>query len=103
MTSRPNRVRSRPATLASGTPISVCNSTTREAMPGAELHRGRAKGVGGLETMAPLHAPAALRAAADLDVEAAHDGADRGEFFLILRGDAGHFDGAAAVGTRPWR
>ena len=34
MTSRPNLVRSRPATLASGTPISVCNSTTSEARPG---------------------------------------------------------------------
>ena len=53
--------------------------------------------------MTPLHAPAALRAAADLDVEAAHDGADRGEFFLILRGDAGHLDGAAAVGARARR
>ena len=51
----------------------------------------------------PLHAPAALRAAADLDVEAAYDGTDRGEFFLILRGDSGHFDGAAAVGTRAWQ
>ena len=53
--------------------------------------------------MTPLHAPAALRTAPDLDVEAAHDGADRGEFFLMLRGNAGHFDGAAAVGTRRWR
>ena len=70
---------------------------------GAELHRGRPEGVGGLEAMTPLHAPAALRAAADLDVEAAHDGADRGEFFLILRGDAGHLDGAAAVGARARR
>ena len=32
--------------------------------------------------------------------KAAHDRAHPGEFFLILRGDAGHFDGAAAVGTR---
>ena len=103
MTSRPNLVRSRPATLASGTPISVCNFDDERGESGAELHRGRAKGVGCLETMAPLHAPAALRAAADLDVEAAYDGVDRREFFLILRGDAGHFDGAAAVGTRPWR
>ena len=68
----------------------------------AELHRGRPKGVGCLETMAPLHAPAALRAATDLDVEAAYDGEDRGKFFLMLRGDAGLFDGATAVGTRPW-
>ena len=67
---------------------------------GTELHRGRPERVGYLEAVPPLHALAALRAAADLDVEAAHDGAHPGEFFLILRGDAGHFDGAAAVGTR---
>ena len=71
--------------------------------PGAELHRGRAECVGGLEAVSALHAPPALRAAADLDVEAAHDGAHLGEFFLILRGHAGHFDGPAAVGTRPRR
>ena len=71
--------------------------------PGAELHRGRAEGVGGLEAVPPLDTPPALRAAADLNVEAAHDGSHRGEFFLILRGHAGHFDGAAAVGTRPRR
>ena len=67
---------------------------------GTELHRGRPERVGCLEAVPPLHALAALRAAADLDVEAAHDRAHPGEFFLILRGDAGHFDGAAAVGTR---
>ena len=67
---------------------------------GTELHRGRPERVGCLEAVPPLHALPALRAAADLDVEAAHDGAHPGEFFLLLRGDAGHFDGAAAVGTR---
>ena len=71
--------------------------------PGTELHRGRAECVGGLEAVSALHAPPTLRAAADLDVEAAHDGAHLGEFFLILRGHAGHFDGPAAVGTRPRR
>ena len=71
--------------------------------PGAELHRGRAECVGGLEAVSALHAPPTLRAAADLDVEAAHDGVHLGEFFLILRGHAGHFDGPAAVGTRPRR
>ena len=52
--------------------------------------------------MTPLHAPAALRTAAELDVEAAHDGVDRGQLFLMLRVDAAHFNAAAAVGTRPW-
>ena len=41
-----------------------------------------------------------LRTVADLDVEAAYDGVHRREIFLILRGHAGHFDGAAAGGTR---
>ena len=40
---------------------------------GTELHRGRPERVGYLEAVPPLHALAALRAAADLDVEAAHD------------------------------
>ena len=86
--------------MARGTPISVCNFDDEGGEPGAELHRGCPEGVGGLEAMTPLHASAALRAAADLDVEAAHDGADPGEFFLVLGVHAGHFDGAAAVGTR---
>ena len=68
--------------------------------PGAELHRSRPEGVGYLEAVAALHAPPAPRTAADLDVEAAHDGADSGELFLILRGYAGHLDGTTAVGTR---
>ena len=73
-------------------------------MVGSPFHvaatSGRPEGVGGLEAMTPLHASAALRAAADLNVEAAHDGADRGEFFLVLGVHTGHFDNAAAVGTR---
>ena len=50
--------------------------------------------------MAALHAAPTLRTVADLDVEAAYDGVHRREIFLILRGHAGHFDGAAAGGTR---
>ena len=38
---------------------------------------------------------------ADLDVEAPHDRAHHGQFFLILRRHAGHFDRAAAVRTFP--
>ena len=68
--------------------------------PGAELHAGRAQSVGGLEAVAALHAAPTLRTVADLDVEAAYDGVHRREIFLILRGHAGHFDGAAAGGTR---
>ena len=49
--------------------------------------------------MAALDPPPTLRAVADLDVEAAHQRAHRGEVFLILRRCAGHFDRAAAVRT----
>ena len=69
----------------------------------AELHRGGAECIGGLETVAALHAAPTLRTVADLDVEATHEGAHLGEVFLMLRGHAWHFDGAAAVGARPWR
>ena len=51
--------------------------------PGAELHRGRPEGVGGVEVVAALHALPAPRAPADLDVEAVHDGAGSGELLLI--------------------
>ena len=50
--------------------------------------------------MAALHAPLTLRAVPDLDVEATHDGAHRGQLFLILRRHAGHRDRAAAIRTR---
>ena len=50
--------------------------------------------------MVALHPPLTLRAVADLDVEAPHDRAHHGQFFLILRRHAGHFDRAAAVRTR---
>ena len=48
--------------------------------------------------VAALHAAPTPRTRANLDVEAAH----LGEFFLILRGRAGDFDGAPPqVGARP--
>ncbi len=50
--------------------------------------------------MAALDATPTLRAVADLDVEAPHDGAHHREIFLILRRHAGQLDGAAAVRTR---
>ena len=49
--------------------------------------------------MAALHTPLTLRAVADLDVKTTHEGAHLGQFFLILRRHAGHFDRAAAVRT----
>ena len=67
---------------------------------GTELHAGRAQRVGGLQHVAALHAPLTLRAVPDLDVEATHDRAHRGQLFLILRRHAGHRDRAAAVRTR---
>ena len=50
--------------------------------------------------MPALYATATLGAVADLDVEAAHQRAHHGQFFLILRRHAGHIDGAAAIRTR---
>ena len=50
--------------------------------------------------MAVLHPSLTLRAVADLDVEAPHHRAHRGQCFLILRRHAGHFDRATAIRTR---
>ena len=66
---------------------------------GAELHAGGAQRVGGLQRVAALHTPLTLRAVADLDIKTTHEGAHLGQFFLILRRHAGHFDRAAAVRT----
>jgi hypothetical protein len=49
--------------------------------------------------MPALDTAPTLRAAAHLDVEAAHPWAHRGEVFLILRRDAGHRYRAAAIRT----
>ena len=49
--------------------------------------------------MAALDAPPALRAVADLDVEAPHNGPHHREVLLILRRDALHCDRAAAIRT----
>ena len=67
---------------------------------GTELHAGRSQRVGGLQPVAALDATPTLRAVADLDVEAPHDGAHHREIFLILRRHPGQLDGAAAVRTR---
>ena len=55
---------------------------------GPQLHAGRPQRVRGLQGMAALDAPPALRAVADLDVEAPHNGPHHREVFLILRRDA---------------
>ena len=99
MTVRPNWVRSRCATFASGTPRCVCSRNQRDDF-GTELHAGRSQRVGGLQPVAALDATPTLRAVADLDVEAPHDGAHHREIFLILRRHPGQLDGAAAVRTR---
>ena len=100
MTCTPNRVRSTCATLASGTPSSVCNSTASETAPGPSCTLAAPRASEVWRRVAALHAAPTLRTVADLDVEAAYDGVHRREIFLILRGHAGHFDGAAAGGTR---
>ena len=66
---------------------------------GAELCAGRPQRVGGLQRVATLDTPPTLRAVADLDVEAAHQWAHRGQVFLILLRRTGHVDRAAAVRT----
>ena len=54
--------------------------------PGTELHAGRAPAASEVcSTCWPCTRPLTLRAVADLDVEAPHDRAHHGQFFLILR------------------
>ena len=61
------------------------------------LDGGRAQRVGSLKRVPALHAPPAVRAAADLDVEAPHEGPHRRHVFLPLLRRAGHRDRPAAV------
>ena len=62
----------------------------------ADLGGGRSQGVGGLEGVPPLDAPAATGATADVDVELADQGTPR-DFGLILGGDSGLPDRATAM------
>jgi hypothetical protein len=66
----------------------------------AELCRGRAEGIGGLQRMATLHAPPTGAAAADLDGEGAHDRADDREIFLVLPRGAGAAQASATMRAR---
>ena len=67
---------------------------------GAQLHRGRAERIRGLQRMPALHAPAAPATAADMHVKPADQGPDGRQIFLILGRHVRVLDGAAAVRTR---
>ena len=100
MTVNPNRVRSRWATFASGdAQVRVQLHDQRDDLR-TELHAGGSQCIGGLQRVATLNPPPTLRAVADVDVEAAHEGTHHREVFLVLRRDAGYLDRAAAVRTR---
>src|SRR5262245_7236729 len=64
----------------------------------ADLAGACAQGVGGLERMPPLDAPAAATTTADLNVELANQGAS-GDFRLILSGNLGLPNGTATMRT----
>ena len=99
MTVSPNHVRSRWATVASGTPRCVCRPPARRPRDRV-ARRPRSQRIGGLQRLTALDTPPAPRAVADLDVEAAHDGTHRGKIFLILRRNPIHGDPAAAARAR---
>ena len=61
-----------------------------------ELGGRSAEGIGGLERMTSLDAPAAAAAMTDVHVEAAMD-RPTGDLDLILRGDVRRLDGAATA------
>ena len=95
VTSRPNVVRSGCATFASGTPISVCNSTTSATTPGpsctpAAPARRRSAARGG-----PAPAADTARSGQPRCRSAARPGAPRA-VLPGLRRRAGHFDRVAA-------
>jgi hypothetical protein len=53
--------------------------------------------------MSALHAPTAIEAAADGDVERAHDGSNVGQIFLILHRVPRGRQTAAAIGATRWQ
>ena len=65
----------------------------------AELHRGGAERIGGLQRMPALHAAMTLPALADRDTKFVDHGALDGQVFLVLRDDAAPPHGPAAVRT----
>ena len=64
----------------------------------AQLRRGRAEGVRGLEGIPPLHAAAARRTAPHVDIELPDDHAGHRQLFLILKGDPGLDDRPGQAG-----
>ena len=78
----------------------MCSSTTSATTPGPSCTPAAPSASEVCRHVVALHPPLTLRAVADLDVEAPHDRAHHGQFFLVLRRHAGHFDRAAAVRTR---
>ena len=60
----------------------------------------RPQRTGGLQRVAALNPSPTLRAVADVDVDAAHEGTHHREVFLVQRRHPGHLDRAAAVRTR---
>ena len=66
---------------------------------GPEVYIGGPQRVGRLQRMPALDASPTGNTTADVHVEAPYDRAHRGQIFLILRGDAGAPDRAAAVRT----
>ena len=66
---------------------------------GPQLHASRPQCVRCLQCMAALDTLPALRAVADLDVQAPHNGPHHREIFLILRCDALYCDRTAAIWT----
>jgi len=64
-----------------------------------QLRGGRPERVRCLQGMPPLHAPATLRALADVDVKRPDERALHRELFLILRGDPGLAHGAVTIRT----
>jgi hypothetical protein len=65
----------------------------------AELHTGRAQGVGGLQRMAPLHAAPTCLTAADGHAKRTDEDAGLWKFFLILHRHAGLPHGPATPRT----
>ena len=70
---------------------------------GPQLRGGGAEGIGGLQRMAALDAPAAVGALPNRDVKRSHPRSNDREIFLILRRMARQHDVPAARRTRRWQ
>ena len=100
VTLRLNVLRSRLATFASGTPISVCISTTRPTTPGPSCTPAAPSASEVCKACRPCTRRRHCEQWPDLDIETPHKGAHLRQFFLILRRHPGHVNRAAAVRTR---